>query len=41
LLGVAYELGVEFREARLAAVVEDEDGVDHGGCGGVRYGSFC
>lgn len=28
-----YQLGVEFREARLAGVVEDEDGVDHR-CGG-------
>ena len=30
--GGAYYLGVEFYEARLAVVVEDEDGVDHGGC---------
>lgn len=30
--GGGYELGVEFCEARLAGVVEDEDGVDHGGC---------
>ena len=40
--GGAYYLGVEFYEARLAVVVEDEDGVDHGGggvgkaCGGGR-----
>ena len=27
--GLAYELGVEFGEAGLAGVVEDEDGVDH------------
>ena len=30
----AHELGVEFCEAGLAVVVEDEDGVDH--CGGLR-----
>lgn len=27
-------MGVELCEAWLAAVVEDEDGVDHGACGG-------
>lgn len=27
-----YKLGVEFCEARLAGIVEDEDGVDHGAC---------
>lgn len=26
-----YELGVEFRETWLAGIVEDENGVDHGG----------
>ena len=26
-----YELGVEFREAWLAGIIEDEDGVDHFG----------
>lgn len=25
----AYDLGVEFGQARLTGVVEDEDGVDH------------
>lgn len=34
--GELYELGVEFGEARLADVVEDEDGVDHGGQRGER-----
>lgn len=27
--GGCYELGVEFCEARLAGVIENEDGVDH------------
>jgi hypothetical protein len=40
--GVGYELGVEFCEARLAGVVEDEDGVDHGGClVGLEWGVGC
>ena len=34
-----HELGVEFGEARLAVVVEDEDGVYHfGGEGGDQEG---
>ena len=37
-----YELGIEFCKAGLAGVVEDEDGVDHGGgvgelCGVVDW----
>lgn len=33
-------MGIEFRKAGLAGVVEDEDGADHGVlCGGVDKGA--